>query len=269
MRGKITEEKVVEHLLSEFPIKELLDERQKNALVATLLNGEKRMVEFEKQIVPAEVVDRFVVVEHLFPIPHRPFTKHHNNEIISFNSYPEAQLAFNEKAKEFIDHKNLGYDIHQVVEIFLVGEFKGQKVDFNRNGVLDVNSGIVLHSALSPSNSPLRRLMARNYTPKECRDLEVPFVIGDKLYVKLDRDSASLTFEQNFLSESNKINEEIWKVGPGTHLSAQYTKGAGDDEGALLHKRKNGNEFTTEQWVTDPLISKRQPSGKSNGKGIQ
>ena len=123
----MTEAMVVENLLSQFPIIEMQHELQRNALVATLLNGEKRMVEFEKTVVPAEVAGKYIIVEHTFPASGILMAEHLTEPVGSSEDYLEAQKIFkakvNEVAKTYREEDGLK-------EILLVAEFKNRKLDF-------------------------------------------------------------------------------------------------------------------------------------------
>src|SRR5688572_27202243 len=120
----MSDAKFVENLLNELPIVELRDQRQRNALIATLLNGEKRMIEFEKTIVPAKVIVKFVLVDHVFPIPMGPLSRHFVEEIDSYLNYSVAKDAFWNRSIE------TGAGKDGLNRIMLVGEFKGQHLDF-------------------------------------------------------------------------------------------------------------------------------------------
>lgn len=256
MKSKITEEMVVENLLSEWPIKERQDERQLKALVATLLNGEKRMVEFEKSIVPAEVIGRYVVVEHTFPMPGIPSAKHYAEPIGEYDNYLEAHKEFYLKAENAIKHS---LEENDFKEILLVGEFKNQKLDFDYNGIPDVNTGIIMGCTLIKDIPELWE----TYVAKEPGDPKDSVTLKTKLYVELDMQTAKLKFEQSVL-QGNALNVEFWKVDSAKDFAHKRQKNSGADDDLLVKKRKD-TPMTTEQWVNDPLLSKRN-GGSSQGK---
>lgn len=254
---RMTEAAVVENLLSQYPILEMGDDLPKNALIATLLNGEKRLIEFEKTIVPAEVVGRYIVVEHTFPTPGIPFAKHYVEPIGEYENYLEAHKEFYLKAeKAFQSYK----DEDNVKEILLVGEFKNQQLKFDYKGAPDVNTGFVIGCTLTKDIPELWK----TYVPKEPGDPNAPVTLNTKLYVELDRQTAKLKFEQSVLL-GNELNVDFWKIGPGKDISNKK-KSSGIDEEPLVKKRK-GPRMDTERWVNEPLITKK-PGGKGQGKGI-
>lgn len=252
---KITEGKIVEHLLSEYPIAEMNDERQRNALVATLLNGEKRMVEFEKSVVPAEVVGKYIIVEHSFPTPGIPAAKHYAEPLGEYESYNDAVKDFYLKAEKAI---NSAQAEDEVKEIMLVGEFKDRKLDFNYKGEPDINTGITMGSTLTKLDTAI----IKNYVAKDPVDCNEPVIIKDKLYVHLDRQSASLKFEQNFF-ERNELDVGFWKINKRDRAKDMVDL----DEGKLLKKKRTNMD--TEKWVNenDSLLPKKSEN-KGKGKGL-
>ncbi|MEP7372339.1 MAG: hypothetical protein ABI675_03050 [Chitinophagaceae bacterium] len=255
MQRKITEEMVVENLLSEFPIKEREDLRQNNALVATLLNGEKRLINLEKTIVPVEVVGRYHVVEHIFPDPEILSAGHSAHPISFYDNYEQARKAYSDKTEDAI--KNASHE-KVVREIKLVGEFKGQILRLDNLGMPETQTGIDLGSTFTK----LTKNEEKRHGIKETVDPTVPITVNQLLYVALKRDTARLQFEHR-LFPSVELNVEFWKIDPEKNISQKQQKGPGDDD-PLLRKRK-GQDMSTELWIPDPVLSKR--SG-SNGKGI-
>jgi hypothetical protein len=254
-RNLAEERKIVEALLSEYAIKERLDIYEFNALVATLLNGEKRLIEFEKTIVPSEVVGRYFLNESLLPIQGLYLPKHYTLPIGIYDNYSQARQAFDREADDLIEETILEGDVKK---ISLIGEFKGQILDVDPGGIPDVNTGIILGSASIAKNGPIEKLYA---------DIALPVQVSNKVYVEFKAEMRRLKFEGR-LFPSSSVNAEFWKIDAAGDISHKQHKGGGKDDGDdLLHKR-NAADWTTEQWVAaDQLLSKRS-GGNVHGKGM-
>lgn len=137
----LTAEKLKE-ILSQYPIAELNDERQRNALIHTLLNGEKRVVSFERVVVPADVVGKYILVEHTYPPAWMPTARHLVSPIREFDNHYDATRLFSQYLNKHISSSD-----EEFKEVMLVGQFKGQEIRFDGTGRLDTITGINMGTA--------------------------------------------------------------------------------------------------------------------------
>lgn len=251
MKRWTNEEELVDKLLSEYSIRERNDDREFNALVATLVNGEKRLIDLEKTIVPANVIDRYYVVEMSLPGAGWLSSGTNNVPIALADSYAESKVVYEDRAAMLITNKIEDWKVQ------LVGQFKGQVLEVDQRGITDANTGITLCSMVTTKNQEIEKIYI---------DPDLPMKFTNRVYVEFNRKSNCLKFEQRLFS-NRELNLEFWKVEQGKNPDLKLGPGGGKDKGDLLHKR-NAADWSAERWVnSDSLLSKRS-GGNTHGKGM-
>jgi len=201
--------KAIENKLSVYPIAELLDKQTRAALIDKLAEDGSAFVKMEIMLIPANVIEKYSIVEHAYPTGLTYETGHSIKKLATFETFEEATIKFS------IASELMARDAARLKhELMLVGEFRGKKLTFTYDGEPEKNTGLVMNRFL-----PAHPTLSVDYSLSIDPYKEV--AISEYMYVGLDCYSSAVEFASD-ISHLKEIDRDFWNcMGQKGRLSEQ------------------------------------------------
>lgn len=198
--------RAVEEKLSHYCIIEFNDKHKKYDIIGKLLDDKSESITLEKRIVPAEHIEKFVVVVNDYPGPtdHSPQNsiKQRIKEVGSSPVFKDALVLLHCEAAELTKKKPAlpGWDI------MVVGKYRNRDLEFNFEGTPEANTGHILATGYPTGTvkEPYK------YEVILSEDLDKNIKVHESLNVQFISETNTIIFS-DILKGQKEIDSEFWK----------------------------------------------------------
>lgn len=204
--------------LKQYSLRQAESDTSLKLLVLSLLKGDRRPVQLERDIVPGEIINKFVVLEI-------PRSNVENKPIVPIELFNYKDLKTAKQEMDNIsEHLNLDEDKVNS-SLVLIGQYKEKALSYDLNGMPTTNTGYKIASNY-------------NFSSEGCifshvRNLDLNVRLNEQLLVQLNKDSHDLVFSNKHGQEIN-IDKDFWSSK--NKVTSDNSKAVVDEE--LLSKKR-------------------------------
>ncbi|MEP7372337.1 MAG: hypothetical protein ABI675_03040 [Chitinophagaceae bacterium] len=229
----------VETALSEFEILEFKERETKSSIIHSLLVGEKQVVTLEQTIVPANHIEKYLVVSHDYPLPEEEYSLHTPNERLKvLGLSPDLEAAV-KLLHDITGELTKSKSIIQHWDVMVIGKYHNKQIEYNFEGTPEVNTGHILATAypISTVKNPNRFKVLLS------EDLHKEIKVHETLNLQLGGGPEKIVFS-DVLKGEKEIDSQFWnKHARGSPSEQLIQKGKSTEKKTTTTKEETGESL--------------------------